>query len=475
MWYRRAPILIARGNAARHIYSTLILNRRPASFFIIACYSMHNFVFFLIILIPVTGFLLERYLEYLNAGMRSEILPDKLKGICDREEYRKTQLYEKDNLKLSFWSSSFNLIIIITMIAAGGFAILDDFVRSLGLNNVVIALVFFGIIGFASELINLPFGWYDTFVIEKKYGFNTMTNRTFITDHLKSWFIALLVGIPVLGLITWIYYKTGKGFWLYAWGLITVFSVFINFFYSEWIVPLFNKQTPLIDSPLRTKIEAFAEKAGFRLKNIYVIDGSKRSTKANAYFSGFGSKKRIVLFDTLIKEMSDEEIVAVLAHEIGHYKKKHVVRSLISSVLLTGLMLFLFSLVVDSPLLSGAMGARTPSFHMGLIVFGILYSPLSLIIGLVTNYVSRKNEFEADKFVYDNYEPGQACQCTEKTGCKESVEHASSSGICFFPLFSPATAGPDWLNWNEFLYCGLRNWDCGFYVKFAFRNPKSKI
>ena len=191
-------------------------------------------------------------------------------------------------------------------------------------NNVVIALIFFGIIGFASEIINLPFGWYDTFVIEKKYGFNTMSVRTFITDHLKSWFIALLVGIPVLGLITWIYYKTGKGFWLYAWGLITAFSVFINFFYSEWIVPLFNKQTPLIDSPLRTKIEAFAEKTGFRLKNIYVIDGSKRSTKANAYFSGFGSKKRIVLYDTLIKEMSDEEIVAVLAHEIGHYKKKHV-------------------------------------------------------------------------------------------------------------------------------------------------------
>jgi STE24 endopeptidase len=326
------PILIARGNAARHIYSTLILNRRPASFFTIACCPMHNFVFFLIILIPVTGFLLERYLEYLNAGMRSEKLPEKLRGICDEEEYKKTQLYEKDNLKLSFWSSSFNLAIIIIMIVAGGFAILDVFSRSLSNSNVVIALIFFSIIGAASEVINLPFSWYDTFIIEKKYGFNTMTIRIFITDHLKSWFIALLIGIPVLGLITWIYYKTEKGFWLYAWGLITAFSVFINFFYSEWIVPLFNKQTPLIESPLRTKIKTFAEKCGFRLKNIYVIDGSKRSTKANAYFSGFGSKKRIVLYDTLIKEMSDEEIVAVLGHEIGHYKKKHVVRSLISSV-----------------------------------------------------------------------------------------------------------------------------------------------
>jgi STE24 endopeptidase len=381
--------------------------------------------------------LLERYLEYLNAGMRSEILPEKLKGICDEAEYRKTQLYEKDNLKLSFWSSSFNLVIIILMIVAGGFAILDNFSRSLSNNNVVIALIFFGIIGFASEIINVPFGWYDTFVIEKKFGFNTMTIITFITDHLKSWLIALLIGIPVLGLITWIYYKTGKGFWLYAWGLITVFSVFINFFYSEWIVPFFNKQTPLIESPLRKKIEAFAAKAGFKLKNIYVIDGSKRSTKANAYFSGFGSKKRIVLYDTLIKEMSDEEIVAVLAHEIGHYKKKHVLKSLIFSVILTGVMLFLFSLVVDSPLLSKAMGAETPSFHLGLIVFGILYSPLSLVIGLVTNYFSRKNEFEADRFVHDNYESSELARALKKLAVKNLSNLIPHPAYVFFHYSHP--------------------------------------
>ncbi len=398
---------------------------------------MHNFIFFLILFFPITGFLLERYLEYLNAGMRSEVLPEKLVGICDKEEYRKTTLYEKDNLKLSLWSSSFNLAIVLIMIIAGGFAILDSFARSISGNNVVIALIFFGIIGFASDLINLPFGWYDTFVIEKKYGFNTMSVRIFITDHLKSWFIALLVGIPVLGLITWIYYKTGKGFWLYAWGLITVFSVFINFFYSEWIVPLFNKQTPLIDSPLRTKIEAFAEKTGFRLKNIYVIDGSKRSTKANAYFSGFGSKKRIVLYDTLIKEMSDEEIVAVLAHEIGHYKKKHVLKSLVSSVILSGLMLFLFSLVVDSPLLSGAIGAKAPSFHLGLIVFGILYSPMSLLIGLVSNYISRKNEFEADMFVRDNYEPLMLAASLKKLAVKNLSNMIPHPAYVFFHYSHP--------------------------------------
>ena len=398
---------------------------------------MYNFIFFLILIIPVTGFLLERYLEYLNSRMRSEILPEKLKGICDEEEYRKTQRYEKDNKKLSFWSSSFNLAIIILMIIAGGFSFLDIAARSLSNNIVVVSLIFFGVIGFASDIINLPFTWYDTFVIEKKYGFNTMTIRIFITDHLKSWFIVLIIGAPVLGLITWIYYRTGKGFWIYAWGLITVFTVFINFCYSELIVPIFNKQTPLEDSELRKKIVAFAEKAGFRLKNIFVIDGSKRSTKANAYFSGFGSMKRIVLFDTLIKELSEEEIVAVLAHEIGHFKKKHVLRSLFLSVFLTGLMLFLFSLIVNSPLLSNAMGAKTPSFHLGLIVFGILYSPLSLLIGLVTNYISRRNEFEADEFVIKNYESHSLSEALKKLSVKNLSNMLPHPAYVFFHYSHP--------------------------------------
>src|ERR1035437_4030799 len=371
---------LARGNAARHIYSTLILKGRPASFFI-DCYSMHNPIFFLILIIPVAGFIIERYLDYLNSLMWSDALPEKLKGICDAEEYKKTQLYQKDNNRLSLWSSAFNLAVILIMIIAGGFALVDNIARTFSANAVIIALVFFGIIGFVSDLINIPFGCYDTFVIEKKYGFNTMTIRTFIADHIKSWFIALLIGVPVHGLITWFYYKTGKNFWLYAWGLITLFSVFINLFYSELIVPLFNKQVPLQEGSLRTMIEAFSKKTGFRLRNIYIIDGSKRSTKANAYFSGFGPKKRIVLYDTLQKELSDEEIVAVLAHEIGHYKKKHVLLNLLFSVLITGLMLFLLSVVVNSPSFSLALGSKNASFHLGLIVFGILYSPLSLIIG----------------------------------------------------------------------------------------------
>ncbi len=364
---------------------------------------MYNTIFFLIILIPLSGYLLEQYLIRLNTRMWSDKLPDKLKGICPEEEYRRSQLYDRDNKKLSLWSSTINLAVILLMIIAGGFSFVDGVARSVSINLVIVAMIFFLIIGFASEIINMPFSWYDAFVIEKKYGFNTMTFRTFITDNLKSWMIALIVGLPVLGLLTWFYYKAGARFWFYAWGLVTALSVFINFFYSELIVPLFNKQTPLPEGSLRDKIEEFAGKAGFKLRNIYFIDGSRRSTKSNAYFSGFGKKKRIVLYDTLLKEFSEQEIVAILAHEIGHYKKKHVLINLVLSVMITGLMLFLFSLVVDNPKLSGALGAGESSFHLGLIVFGILYSPLSLVIGLITNIISRENEFAADRFVKETY------------------------------------------------------------------------
>ena len=398
---------------------------------------MHNTIFFLILIIPVTGFIVERYLDHLNTTMWSDTLPEKLKGICDEEEYRKTQLYQKDNNRLSFWSSSFNLAVILVMIIAGGFAMIDNLARIFSMSTVIISLVFFGIIGFASDLINIPFSCYDTFVIEKKYGFNTMTFRTFVTDHIKSWFIALLVGIPVLGLITWFYYKTGNNFWLYAWGLITVFSIFINLFYSELIVPLFNKQTPLQEGSLRTLIETFAQKTGFKLKNIYIIDGSKRSTKANAYFSGFGPKKRIVLYDTLQKELTEEEIVAVLAHEIGHYKKKHVLLALLFSVILTGLMLFLFSLVVNNPVLSQAIGSKNTSFHLGLMVFGILYSPLSLLIGLLTNFISRKNEFAADRFVRENFRPEILAEALKKLSVKNLSNMMPHPAYVFFHYSHP--------------------------------------
>ena len=398
---------------------------------------MNNPIFWLIIAIPIFGFITERVLNYLNSKMWSVKLPDKLTGICDEGEYKKSQLYDKEGKRLSFLSSSFNLLVILAMIIFGGFAFVDNLSRTISADPIICALLFFGIIGFVSDIINIPFSYYDNFVIESKFGFNRMTITMFITDHLKSWVITIMIGAPILGLITYFYYKTGDNFWLLAWGVVIVVSVFINFFYSELIVPLFNKQKPLEEGILREKIECFSEKVGFKLKNIYVIDGSKRSSKANAYFSGFSSKKRIVLFDTLLKEFSDDEIVAVLAHEIGHYRKKHIVQSLFMSVMITGLMLFLLSIVIKSPILSQALGSEQPNFQLGLIVFGILYSPLSLVIGLVANYYSRKNEFEADRFAKENFDASALSSALKKLSVKNLSNMMPHPAYVFFHYSHP--------------------------------------
>jgi len=239
---------------------------------------------------------------------------------------------------------------------------------------------------------------YDTFVIEEKYGFNKTSPATFVLDKLKGWLLSALIGGLILSLLIWFYEQTREMFWIYAWLLTIVFMIFMQLFYSNLIVPLFNKQTPLQEGELRTAIEQFAAKAGFQLKNIFVIDGSKRSTRANAYFTGLGPTKRIVLYDTLINDLSVNEIVAVLAHEIGHYKKKHNTTGLIISVINAGITLFIFSLFINRPALSQALGATQPSFHMALVAFGILYTPISLVTGIASNILSRKHEYEADHF-----------------------------------------------------------------------------
>ena len=250
----------------------------------------------------------------------------------------------------------------------------------------------------ASDLISIPFNYYHTIVIEEKYAFNETTTRTFILDKIKSWLMIIVIGGLLLSLIVWFYETTGDVFWLYAWGIIAIFSFFMNLFYARLIVPLFNKQTPLEEGSLRSKIESYANKVGFKLNKVFVIDGSKRSTKANAYFSGFGKEKRITLYDTLIKDLEEDEIVAVLAREVGHYKKMHIVFNLIATIATTGFTLWLLSLFIGNSLLSEALHVSQPSFHIGLIAFGVLYSPISEITGLVMNFISRKFEYQADDY-----------------------------------------------------------------------------
>ena len=379
---------------------------------------MQDFIFWFIIAIITTDFIFENYLDYLNIKHMGKKLPPELKDIYDKEKYAKQQAYQRTNHRFGIISGTFSFILLLGMFLLYGFAFVDSIVWSITSHSILAALLFFGIILFVSHLVQLPFSIYDTFVIEEKYGFNKTTPRTFILDQVKGLLLGAILGGGLLALIIFIYQKTHDMFWIYAWLVVAFFSIFMAMFYSNLIVPLFNKQTPLAEGELRDAIQKFAGKARFKLDNIYVINGSKRSSKANAYFTGFGTKKRIVLYDTLIDDMKTEEIVAVLAHEIGHYKKKHVLQGLLISLLQTGVMLFIFSLLIDSPHLSRALGVEQPNFHIGLIAFGILYTPVSFILGIFMNRLSRKNEYQADRFAAQNYRPQPLAAALKKLSQK---------------------------------------------------------
>ncbi|MCD4737552.1 MAG: M48 family metallopeptidase [Bacteroidales bacterium] len=366
---------------------------------------MPETLFYIIIGIIVFEFLLERLLDYLNSTYWSDELPKELSGIYDAGKYKKSQDYEKTRQRFSLITSSFSFVAMLLILFFGGFAWLDNFVRGYTTHFLLMPLVFFGILGLVADIATTPFSIYGTFVIEEKFGFNKTTPKTFILDKLKGWLLALIIGGGLLSLIIWIYDSTGEWFWLIAWGAIGVFSIFMTMFYSNLIVPLFNKQIPLEEGELRSSIEKYANKTGFKLKNIFVMDGSKRSSKANAYFTGLGAKKRIVLFDTLINDHTNDELVAILAHEVGHYKKKHTTTGTILSLLQTGIILFILSLALGRPELSFALGAAESSFHIGLVAFGLLYSPLSMLTGLAMNLLSRKNEFAADRFAGLTFNP----------------------------------------------------------------------
>jgi len=359
---------------------------------------MANTIFWIIIAIILFDFIFEKVLDFLNAKSMKETLPEELKGIYDAQKYAKSQQYEKVNSKFSLVTSTFSLMLILAMLFGGGFGIMDHWVRSVSENIYLQTLLFFGVLGFAFDLISLPFQVYSTFVIEERFGFNKTTPLTFVTDKLKGWLLSIVLGGGILMFVLWAWLSTGNWFWVIVLGGMSFFMIFMAMFYTRLIVPLFNKQTPLEEGELRTAIDDFSQKAGFKLDNVFVIDGSKRSTKANAYFSGLGPKKRIVLYDTLINDLETEEIVAVLAHEVGHYKKKHVPKGMVMSIIQSGLMIFLLSLAIGLPVLSQAIGAEEASFYMGLVAFGLLFSPISFVTGIFSNIQSRKYEYQADNY-----------------------------------------------------------------------------
>lgn len=363
-----------------------------------------DLIFWTLIAIILANTLFERWLDFLNDRNWSDEVPEGLKEHFDPDRMKRSLNYHRDKKRLGAISSALSVLALLLLLFLGGFAALDRVVAQWAEGPILRSLLFFAVLLAASEVLSLPFSIYETFVIEERYGFNRSTPRLFIADKLKGWILGTLFGGGLFALILQVYLWTGPDFWIYAWIVLASFTLFMAVFYTRLVLPLFNKMEPLEEGELRKAIRDFCSKVKFPLSDLYVMDGSKRSSKANAFFSGLGNKKRIVLFDTLIEKHSARELVAVLAHEIGHFKKKHTRTSVIISLLHMGLMLYLFSWAVEAPALSKAFGVDETRFHIGLLGFSILYSPLSTLLGIGMNYVSRKNEYEADRYAKENYD-----------------------------------------------------------------------
>ncbi len=368
---------------------------------------MHTTLFYIIIAILLIDALWGWILEELNRRSWADKVPERLADVYPQEKFEKQKKYRKVNHRFGKISSTFSLVLLLVFLWFHGFAFVDELVVEQVTDHWLWRpLVFFGIIGAASFVIGLPFSIYQTFVIEERFGFNKTTPGTFALDQIKGLLLGAIIGGLLLALVIWFYNIAGRWFWLYAWAGLSFFTIFLGKFYTTLILPMFNKQTPLEEGELRTAIEKMSERAGFTLDNVFVMDGSRRSTKANAFFSGFGKNKRIVLFDTLINDLENNEIVAVLAHEIGHFRLKHIITGTILGVLQTGVTLFLLGWFVNHPALSQALGADEVTFHIGLIGFGILYSPVSGVLGLGMTIFSRRNEYQADAFAARHADPG---------------------------------------------------------------------
>lgn len=361
---------------------------------------MITFLFYLILGIIVFNFTFSVILEQLNLKNRPNLLPDLISDVYDTENYLNQQNYEKEKTRFSLFESSLSSILIIIFFALKGFGYLQKFVSGIFQNQILQTLMFFAVLGIVSLILSIPFSYYDKFVIEEKYGFNKSTKKLFVFDIFKNILLAAILGGVILGVITWLYLLNPNIFWITALVLMLFFSLLMNALYSTIILPLFNRKTPLPEGDLKNKVIEFASSLGFSINNIYIIDGSKRSTKANAFFTGFGKKKRIFLYDTLTSNLSNDEIVAVLAHELGHYKKHHIWINLTSGVLQTALFLYIFSLVAQSIVFTKVMGGfgDTSVFYLSALCFALLIDPLQTILGLIINVFSRKMEYSADKY-----------------------------------------------------------------------------
>jgi STE24 endopeptidase len=363
-------------------------------------------ILILILIITFVSYAFDQLLDFINLKSQRMDIPGEIESFYQKEKYLKSLAYNRERTKFSFLTSAFGFLLSASMLLFGGFGRLDGLLRTYIENQILLALAFFGVLMLASDILTIPFQLYSIFVIEEKYGFNKTTLKTFITDKLKGYALGAIVGGGLLSLLIYLVLAIGPSFWIWFSIIAAVFILFINMFYTSLILPLFNKLTPLQDGELKAAIENFSMKVNFPLDNIFIIDGSKRSKKANAFFSGIGRKKKIVLYDTLITNHTTEELVAVLAHEVGHFKKKHVVWGYVLSVLQITFTLFVLSLMILNENLSLALAGSQLAIHLNLLAFGILFSPISGITGLLMNMYSRKNEFEADAYAKETFDGG---------------------------------------------------------------------
>ena len=368
--------------------------------------------FFIIVSLVVFNYLFTNILDYVNHRNWKDEIPNELKDFYNKEKYKTAKVYALSKNKIGLFSSSISFLFIMSLLLFNGYGFIDQLVSSDILKSFLPfdinssfaqSGLFFFILFILNSIISIPFSYYNTFIIEEKFGFNKTTKSTFFLDILKSSLLSILIGGALLFLALYLYDNLNDGFWLWLWIGLSFLMIFINMFYADLIVPIFNKLKPLDDGELRQKIEKYSKEVGYLLKNIYVIDGSKRSTKANAFFSGLGPRKTIALYDTLIEKHTEDELVAVLAHEVGHFKKKHIFSGLIMSIIQIGVMTFFFELCLRLPEISLALGGSEASFHLGLIGFSIIFSPISMLSGILMNYISRKNEFEADAYAKETF------------------------------------------------------------------------
>jgi STE24 endopeptidase len=357
-----------------------------------------------LVIIVVLAYIVESLLDNLNQSRARNPLDPKIAGLYDAQERERSISYSAEKNRFGFYSATFSTVVMVLALSYGWFATIDNWVRERIENQIVISLAFIALLSVISWWLNLPFQLYSIFGIEAKYGFNKITPKTFITDAIKGSILATIIGGTLLTAVLWLYQKLESSFWIFAWALVSGFSLLMFMFGTTLILPLFNKLKPIEDGELKREIEKYCASQGYSLGRLFVMDGSKRSTKANAFFSGLGKSKTIVLFDTLIEKLSTKEIVAVLAHEIGHYKRKHTLSMFIFSNIQTFATFALLGWLLGYPELSTALGADQQSFHLSALAFFILFTPLSILLGLINNSWSRHNEYQADTFAKETYE-----------------------------------------------------------------------